>query len=208
MILYGDLPRRLVRSLLKSHNHAHDASRESAKGKPPYAPPLVLLVFSIFAMAAGFGFYRTGSFIMGRHLPIYSWPSTKGRVVKSCMVFHIKYSETMDKEYFLPSILYTYAVNGNEYQSQRQRYRGTPVYESRERAEKVLAKYRKHPEVTVYYDPSNPARAVIVRRAYTKTGWILRVGGVVVFVFGLLALGAGVVIAFRERSLKQQKTLV
>ncbi len=93
-------------------------------------------------------------------------------------------------------IRYAYAVLGINYESGQFSFgsEGTG-YDTRKRAEKVIAQYPAGSQATIYYDPNNPQQAVLERK-YDSTGAILAIivgiigaGTIIYSYLQLLALG-------------------
>jgi hypothetical protein len=85
------------------------------------------------------------------------WPTTTGQILASMIQYRRK-SGGGHSPY--PLVLYAYQVEGQPYQSQRI-YFGTPVGGSAMTG--VVKKYPVGAQVPVYYDPQNPADAVLER---------------------------------------------
>lgn len=91
---------------------------------------------------------------------IQAWQPTEGAIAETMIV-----SDTSgDWERFEPRVTYTYTVNGVGYTGNVIRA-GGPQFNvgaaSREAAEIRMTKYQVGARVTVYYDPANPAVAVL-----------------------------------------------
>jgi hypothetical protein len=85
------------------------------------------------------------------------WPTTTGQILASMIQYRRK-SGGGHSPY--PLVLYTYQVEGQHYQSQRI-YFGVPVGGSAMTG--VIKKYPVGAQVPVYYNPQNPADAVLER---------------------------------------------
>jgi hypothetical protein len=97
---------------------------------------------------------------------------------------------------YVINIRYAYTVFGQSYEGGQFSFgsEGTG-YDTRKRAEKVVAQYPTGSQVTIYYDPNNPQQAVL-KRNYDSTGAILAMivgilgtGMVIYSYLQLLALG-------------------
>jgi hypothetical protein len=100
------------------------------------------------------------------------WPAAPGTVVVSQLV-----EDTAGEiSSYLPLVTYTYAVNGQAFQSSRV---GFVASKSR----KVLAKYPKGNAVQVFFDPQQPATSVLEKGGSTRfmvfIGIALIIGGCV-----------------------------
>ncbi len=97
---------------------------------------------------------------------------------------------------YVVNIRYTYTVLGQIFEGGQFSFgsEGTG-YDTRNRAEKVIAQYPAGSQATIYYDPNNPQQAVLERK-YDSTGATLAVilgvigtGMVIYSYLQLLALG-------------------
>jgi hypothetical protein len=86
-----------------------------------------------------------------------SWPATTGRITDA----HVSY--------FMRSrwahVNYEYQVLGQFYTGTKIAFGFVEFYGTRGQAKNDLARYPLNSQVTVYYDPSNPAEAVLERKA-------------------------------------------
>jgi hypothetical protein len=94
------------------------------------------------------------------------WPSTLGVVAES----RVTRSTSTDSEgdtsvSYSPHVEYTYQVGGKEYRGKDITFGFKQGYGSPAKAEEVTARYPEGGSVTVYYDPANPQKAVLERRA-------------------------------------------
>ena len=117
------------------------------------------------------------------------WPSTDGKVVRSQVVN--KGGERGGGLTFLPDIEYQYQVKAR-------RYKGKNVFLSydvatgdRSRAEQRCAQYPVGREISVYYNPDNPADSCLERQA-DAPGYIHIIAGAFMFfgacmIFGLFS---------------------
>jgi hypothetical protein len=108
-----------------------------------------------------------------------TWPTVSGKIQRSLVVE----SGSEDKAY-KPEIVYEYQVNGRYYVGDVWRI-GSEAYTAREKSEFAVAGYPPGRPVTVYYNPDEPAEAVLEPG---ETGWSSAFAGAVFFLIGLLAL--------------------
>jgi hypothetical protein len=89
-----------------------------------------------------------------------SWLSAKGKIVQADLhsSFHSRGGWC-----YKPKISYTYEVNGISYTS-NDIYVGPKFCLSLEVANSILAQHWVGKDVVVFYDPKNPARAVLERK--------------------------------------------
>jgi hypothetical protein len=98
------------------------------------------------------------------------WPQTTGTVTQAGL-------DTDDG--IRLSVIYAYTVNGAGYSSSRIQF-GTPTtYIRRSSADAAVSQYPVGSQVTVYYDPENPAEAVLDRTSP---------GGLEYIIFGIIML--------------------
>ena len=106
-------------------------------------------VFAVW-LTAGIGsnfFYSVSS----RH-----WPKVLARITSSAVIT----GTSNAGRWWAPDVEFEYRVDGKLYHSSIIRY-PMPSYYQKEAAADVLAPYSKDRQVTVAYDPQNPAHAVI-----------------------------------------------
>lgn len=133
----------------------------------------------IFALAGLFAGYRA---VMDwrRFRKSQGWVPAAGRILYSNVFVQ---SGTPGDRSYQVSIAYTYQVMGQSYQGNQLAFgsEGTG-YSTRSAAENVAARYPAGSEVTIYYDPEDPVKAVLERK-YNPVGATLSV------IFGLAGLG-------------------
>jgi len=121
-----------------------------------------IIVFVLFILNIVF---LTIIFFMRRRMATVSqWPATMGNVIMSTV--ERRSSEDGYTDY--PVVQYSYQVGGQAYQS----YKLAPGPEmGGTGARKVIAKYPAGAQVMVFYDPRNPAEAVLERKAPAQ--WLM-----------------------------------
>ena len=121
-----------------------------------------IIVFVLFILNIVF---LTILFFMRRRMATVSqWPATMGNVIMSTV--ERRSSEDGYTDY--PVVQYSYQVGGQAYQS----YKLAPGPEmGGTGARKVIAKYPAGAQVMVFYDPRNPAEAVLERKAPAQ--WLM-----------------------------------
>ncbi len=121
------------------------------------------------------------------------WPTTEGEILETWV------SERSDSENdeYVPAVRYRYTVAGQTYTGER--LRAAPVSAGTRRgAEQMLAPYFKGAVVRVYYNPQNPAEAVL-EPGVTRSFWLFLAGGAVWMLAGLYATFQAVRDALRSR---------
>jgi hypothetical protein len=94
-----------------------------------------------------------------------SWPETTGRIINSDVeVAH----RSDDFTKYEVRVHYAYDVNGQAHESRRLRF-GSSGFKERSEANKLRRRFRSGEEVSVYYDPAKPTRAVLLRG--TQNHW-------------------------------------
>jgi hypothetical protein len=126
-----------------------------------------------------------------------AWPQTVGQVLSSSIhetMVRVR-SSTGVTSYriatrYVPYVSYVYTVNGVSYQADRLRIGETIVSSDTRAAERAVARYPAGSDVTVYYNPADPADATLDPR----TTWGTRVLWMVALL--LLVITAVVVAVF------------
>ena len=124
------------------------------------------------------------------------WPQTQGTVV-SVMVrtdSHHAGSPAITEEQrerrrrYFPSISYRWEVDGKTYHGSRYRLGTTAEkHKQREQAQAAAANYRIGASIPVFYDPENPAEAVLDKRA-SGAVWVPLPLGLLVTLMGWACL--------------------
>ncbi|MCI0396561.1 MAG: DUF3592 domain-containing protein [Chloroflexi bacterium] len=115
------------------------------------------LLFLILFGGLGIGLSIWGWNILQNARASTAWPTAQGQVVSSEVTVSTS-SEGGDS--YNPQVTFVYAVNDQQYQDDTIKF-GETSYGNRNRAQEVADKYPVGATVTVYYDPSDPATAVL-----------------------------------------------
>jgi hypothetical protein len=136
----------------------------------------VLIGFGVIAFAVGVVLYIV-QFRQGlRADASKKWPKAAGTVIASALE-----PSPEHKRRYRAAVRYRYRVGGKEYQADRVFWGGN---EGRRRhMESVVAAYPAGADVPVYYDPQNPAEAVIDPTQHTGSR------ATVVYAMGMVSLG-------------------
>jgi len=133
------------------------------------------LVLPIAAIALGAVFAVKSLALRRQSAASAQWPTGTGKIIGSRIdtetvdnITAVEDEETAgrrhlrhDEEVSTASVRYSYRVDGREYQSTRL-YIGRPVFYGRPGvAAAAAAKYPPQAQVPVYYNPDNPAQAVL-----------------------------------------------
>lgn len=131
-------------------------------------------IFLVFIVVSYFGVAK-----------VRDWQPAGGRILSSTVVRRRRNNRSS----YYPVIVYEYSVGGMNYQGQKI----TPGLNwGGSGSGKVVARYPAGSAVTVYYDPKNPADAVLERNVTSVVAWL---AGILVFV-NLFMCGVGAVIFF------------
>jgi len=136
---------------------------------------------------AGLFFLQKAGKDWGRARRSLRWPHVEG-VVEETWV-RIERDATRDpgdpqQAFYYPCVRYRYQVNGQTYTGERIHAGATEGWPTRGAAEEVLQPYPQGTTVRVYYDPRNPAEALL-EPGNAGSVWVL-----LVFGFGAFALAA------------------
>ncbi len=94
------------------------------------------------------------------------WPATTGTVTEARVTYSTQTDTDGDSsDSYFPQVSYTYQALGQEYAGHKISFGFAKAHNSRRQAENELARYPLGSQVTVYYNPSNPAEAVLERKA-------------------------------------------
>jgi len=113
-----------------------------------------------------------------------AWPSTEGWITSA----EVWESRSTDDEghvryAYYPTVAYTYTIEGRSYAGKQISFGGVRGHGTPTKAQEALTRFPVGAQVSVYYDPTNPAEAVLVREEGAAK-WALA-GGIF-----CLALGA------------------
>jgi len=132
----------------------------------------VLLVFGLVLGGVGVYRYRIGK-------ESSQWPSVQGKITYA----HAQSSRTNKRNQYLPSVNYTYNINGKNYTGTRitasDEYQKTLIG-----AQNILKAYPVGAQVSVYYDPANPTVSLL-ERGTAKNVYVLIGGAVLCFFFAI-----------------------
>ena len=136
-----------------------------------------LICVGIFVLAFGGG----GAFLIFRTRKnkkqadaSQGWLSTIGKIIET----NVKHSTSTDsegdrKDSYTPQVRYTYQANGAEFVSDQINFGFVTGYGSESKAREALMKYPMEAQITVFYDPTDPAKAVLERRAGGSTAGMI-----------------------------------
>ena len=179
---FNILAQRLLKGLLNIHRlegsrAANKQNRTSMKYKPTGETSavtnfglqifFVILCGAVLALFVWF-FEVKGVYALIRQYQAQSFPTTEGQVLSARMVSH-KGSKGAVSYY--PAFLYTYNVNGQCYEERRYRYDGyTLCYDE---ANSIVTSHPAGSTIEVYYNPDDPADAVLSPAVVSQDVWFL-----------------------------------
>jgi len=108
------------------------------------------------------------------------WPSAKGRMVAADIV-RTRDSDDVEQQEF--RVAYDFSVSGVTWRGARVSLTGSGAGSAKAK----LARYPAGAEVDVFYNPKDPASAVLERKLPGNV-WVLLIVGSVFLIFGVLAL--------------------
>lgn len=150
------------------------------------------------AIALGAAFALNGIVLVRKILACRGWPTAPGKVIRTLTVTQVEDNATDDTSrdrgrrrapvvYTGAIIRYAYRVDGRDFQSTR-RYAWRPVLTGSAAATaRVVARYPLNADVTVHYNPANPAEAMLEPTNLANV-YVSLVGAVAFGGFGLMAL--------------------
>jgi hypothetical protein len=129
----------------------------------------ITLLLLLFAVAFGgpglFMLIRWGIVPRRRMANSFDWPIAMGTIEQAAV--QRAPSSDGDNMYRLAILRYTYTVGGRDYESDQYAFGGTAhTHLSRRAARRIVKRYPVGTVVTVYYNPNDPADAVLEHRAY------------------------------------------
>lgn len=138
-------------------------------------------------MVIGGGVISWGSRATSKVSTSKSWPTASGTIVSSEIVDDSASlrggSNTIRHE---ADVHYRFMVNGDRYESNVVVLGAAKSYTDRGLAEKALAAYPKGGDVTVYYEPGNPARSTLEHGTATQNVGMTTLTGGMFLLIGLL----------------------
>ena len=135
---------------------------------------LPLVVTLLFVASLGLTLFLGG--ILARALLRRRWPSVTGKILRSSMetasgiIGDVDITGPEMKSYtvFRPKVVYAYEVAGKAYEGKVVSGFSPPGSEDRATAEAMLARWAPGADVTVYYRPSHPRHAYLIRGDFPR----------------------------------------
>jgi hypothetical protein len=131
-------------------------------------PEWLFLLMWFAAMLGGFFLMRHGFYYVRLGQESNSWPTARGKVVRSFLHSHTSTSTnqnglTSTSTSYSPRIQYVYEKNGVMYRSEAMTIGGGGLsFHSQTQAEFYLDNYPVGKEIDVYYNPNSPAMSVLI----------------------------------------------
>jgi hypothetical protein len=114
-----------------------------------------------------------------------TWLSTPGEIVSSELSVHRSHSSKgVSTVNFKPELNYEYQVADQKFNGSQIGF-GSAAY-SKSKADKIIAPYPKGAKVTVYYDPSDPSKAVLETKAIGAMNFVAL--GIILITLGIIAI--------------------
>ena len=159
------------------------------------APLIGVLCGGLFVLLfAGIGVFLIYHSIRSRRKAESSqgWPSTSGQVSEARVSHHTSTDTDGDtQDSYSPEVCYHYQTGGQEYDGSKIGFGFQQSFNSRSQAEQALSRFPEGSQVTVYYNPANPAEAVLERKAGGST--LSLVLGIIFLLVGLCLGCSGLV---------------
>ena len=151
-----------------------------------------LIVFGAGTLFLGAAYVITTIITRVRHQGTANWPKVTGSVEQSFVYQHERSTSAGTTETYTPVVTYAYAIEEQKYQAHKQNFLpyDQATFMSKEEAETTSTRYPVGSEVPVFYNPVNPAQAVLEKpKATAHTAVILY--GIVCMLLGggMITLG-------------------
>lgn len=159
---------------------------------------IIALIFAVIFGVLGVIFIIVAQSAKKKAAAAAAWPTVTGKVISVQVHEHKHYdSEDHRTEYsYEPVVEYTYTVGGRQYSGSKISF-GANRFD-RNTAQKKAATYPQGASVTVFYDPSDPAKSVLEPQAAGSK--VFLVIGIVFAAIGLLSCCGGVLAALLAQS--------
>lgn len=150
---------------------------------------LLFTGIGLFMFVRAFIQFRTGK-------ASTNWPSVEGQVVVATVEMRVDSDEDGTCTRYSPRIVYTYSVFGQQYTSDQVAVGTRRWYSSRAKVEAQLV-YESGQQLTVCYNPDNPAQAVLEAGA-TRGVW-----GTLIMAIGFTFFGVAFLAGAIQKMLAQ-----
>lgn len=146
----------------------------------------VTLVFGLIFLIAGYLVaFKFGAPILENAKASEQWPKASGRITAS----HVETSrDSENKNMYSAQVTYEYEVEGTTYTDDTVWFGGDYSSSNRSDAQQTVSKYPAGQTVDVYYQPDDPANAVLEPGAKFTSYLVYGIGWMILLV-GILILG-------------------
>ncbi len=125
------------------------------------------------------------------------WPATPGQILEADVQHNVSTDSEGDRrDSYTPRVRYSYRVNNADYTGDKIAFGFVSGYGSDSKARAALTRYPVGGQVSVYYDPANPGKAVLERKAGGSTAGMII--GIVFLVLGF-CIGCPALVAILVR---------
>lgn len=140
---------------------------------------LIFGVAGLFLLILGFNQFRTSK-------ASRDWPSIEGQVSIATVEMKTESGDSGISKKYSPRVVYNYSISGQQYTSDQVVIGARAWYTSQIKAGTKLT-YQSGQQVTVYYNPDNPAQAVLKAGA-TRGAWGTLAIGIIFTILGTVIL--------------------
>ncbi|QDV15521.1 hypothetical protein Pan153_01350 [Gimesia panareensis] len=159
----------------------HQSIYRTKTGMHQVGRKLVLFIGFVFIFVGYLMAYQKGLPLLERAKASKEWPTTDGVVLESKIESH--HSSNSSSSTYSPKVIYRYEVEGQEFKGDTVWFGNDVSTSDRSMSSKTVKKYPVQKNVTVYYDPAEPAVAVLEPGVFKTTYFF--------YLFGWLFLGLG-----------------
>ena len=118
-------------------------------------------VGSVFTLIMAVGILSWGGVLVAEARESAAWPTTPGTITEAKVATrHATTGNNAPRITYVPSVRYTYRVDGAPYQGNRIQI-VSRSFDNRGKADVRVDRYRRNKAVVVHYDPENPNRSVL-----------------------------------------------
>ena len=125
----------------------------------------VFIVGTIFCAVGGFIALSFGKPLLDKAKASEQWPTTEGQIIESELERHRGSQSTT----YSALVVYTYAVDGGEFESDRIWFGGDYSTSDRSEMSAVVKEFPVGKAVTVYVSPDDPAESVLMPGAFISS---------------------------------------
>jgi Protein of unknown function (DUF3592) len=147
------------------------------------------VLMSVVFIAIGLGLLYHARSLSAKAQQSLSWPSTEGLISHSAVLLRMQQSSSSaTAATYKADVTYRYKVRDRDYSSERITL--ADFSSTSGRAQGIVNRYPDGASVTVYYNPVDPADAVLERGGTSGIGLLYLIGGVFAAAGLLLLLGS------------------